>query len=234
MGTPVKNQGQCGSCWAESATEQIESNHFLATGKLVELSPQQVTSCDTTTAGCGGGWTENAYDYVVKAGGIEPNSDYPYTSGNTQQTGKCKFKKSDVAVKITGCNQISYYESNPKDASESVMARAIASTPLSICGRYRFPNVLERHPRRQLRRLHQPLCADCRCWRGERHPLLESPQLLEHELGRGRLLPRAVRHQRLWHRLRRHHGQHRLSEGVSEGTGNKNTSSLLLLLLFFS
>ena len=81
--TPVKNQGQCGSCWAFSATEQIESDNFLATGQLLELSPQQITSCDTTSYGCSGGWTEHAYDYVKSAGGIESAHAYPYTSGAT-------------------------------------------------------------------------------------------------------------------------------------------------------
>ena len=42
--TPVKNQGQCGSCWAHSATEQIESEFMLAGNAMWELSVQQVTS----------------------------------------------------------------------------------------------------------------------------------------------------------------------------------------------
>ncbi len=45
--TPIKNQGQCGSCWAFSATEQLESDYFLKYGQLKELSPQQITSCTT-------------------------------------------------------------------------------------------------------------------------------------------------------------------------------------------
>jgi len=130
--TPVKNQGQCGSCWAESATEQVESNYFIKTGDLVELSAQQVTSCDTTCGGCEGGWTENAYDYIHKSGGLEADSVYPYLSGNTQKTGSCKFKKSKAIVQIAGCNQISYYE-NSGQGRESVMATAIAHSPMSIC-----------------------------------------------------------------------------------------------------
>merc|ERR1719507_1804718 len=52
--TDVKNQGACGSCWAFSLTSQVESYNFLATGDLVELSTQQVTSCTPNTLSCGG------------------------------------------------------------------------------------------------------------------------------------------------------------------------------------
>jgi len=79
--TPVKNQGYCGSCWAFSATEQIESDCILQTGTELILAPQQITSCDKTSFGCNGGLTERAYDYVIRAGGIENETEYPYTSG---------------------------------------------------------------------------------------------------------------------------------------------------------
>ena len=76
--TPVKNQEQCGSCWAFSATEAIESTWALAGNTLVSLAPQQIVDCDTTDAGCNGGDTTTAYEYVISAGGLEPETDYPY------------------------------------------------------------------------------------------------------------------------------------------------------------
>jgi len=68
LSTPVKDQGYCGSCWAFSATEQIESDVMRTQKITYVLSPQQITSCATAAYGCSGGWTEVAYQYVTKAG----------------------------------------------------------------------------------------------------------------------------------------------------------------------
>jgi hypothetical protein len=124
--TPVKNQGQCGSCWAFSATQGIESYGFLNGGyKLLVLAPQQITSCDTTSYGCQGGWTEHAYNYVVGAGGIEAESQYPYTSGTFGVTGSCKANSAYFVSKIKGYTAVS--------AGESNLAVALNSGPPSIC-----------------------------------------------------------------------------------------------------
>jgi C1A family cysteine protease len=127
--TPVKNQGYCGSCWAFSAVEQIETDYWMASGNEAILSPQQVTSCDKTAEGCNGGWTEHAYEYVIRAGGIEGDSDYPYTSGTAGVTGSCKANAHYYVVSIGG------YETVSSSASgETAMANYVAATgPLSIC-----------------------------------------------------------------------------------------------------
>lgn len=126
--TPVKNQGYCGSCWAFSATEQIETDFWIATGDEVILSPQQITSCDKTSFGCNGGLTERAYSYVERQGGIETESQYPYTSGAAGVTGSCDAA-GPYAVSITGYETVS-----SSAAGESAMASYVASTgPLSIC-----------------------------------------------------------------------------------------------------
>lgn len=123
--TPVKNQGQCGSCWAFSATEQIESDTMRTQNKEYILAPQQITSCDGTSFGCNGGWTESAYAYVKKAGGLAQEKDYPYTSGSNGVTGSCKEDSSDFVVTVN-----KYYSVS----SESQMGSYVTGTgTLSVC-----------------------------------------------------------------------------------------------------
>jgi C1A family cysteine protease len=122
--TPVKNQAQCGSCWAFSATEQIESDSMRTLGTNYVLSPQQIVSCDHTAFGCGGGWTEHAYNYVSRTGGLETDADYPYTSA-TGNSGTCKSNSDDYKVTVT-----KYYTVQ----GENQMAQYMQSTgPLSVC-----------------------------------------------------------------------------------------------------
>jgi len=96
--TPVKDQGQCGSCWAFSATEAVETSWAEAGHPLPTLAPQQIVDCDKTDGGCNGGDTPTAYSYVIKAGGMEDEKDYPYTA----KDGTCKFDSTRVVAKITG------------------------------------------------------------------------------------------------------------------------------------
>jgi len=84
--TPVKDQGNCGSCWAYSATEEIETGVFMATGTLPMLSEQEVISCDTTDGGCNGGDTVTAYEWVEQNGGLESEKDYPDSSATSGLT----------------------------------------------------------------------------------------------------------------------------------------------------
>ena len=123
--TAVKNQGYCGSCWAFSASEQIESDAMRTLGVSYTLSPEQLVECDTRSSGCNGGWPEWAYDYVKRAGGIETESDYPYTSYSGKVGGTCHASSSKFKIKVTGYSSIK---------GESSMGSYVSSTgPLSIC-----------------------------------------------------------------------------------------------------
>merc|ERR1719213_1291256 len=100
--TAIKNQGQCGSCWAFSATEAVESQLVLTTGSefAIELSPQQIASCTPATGsygcqGCNGGFTEGAYEYGKSAPGPANEFFIPYGQSLTEttQTLACDTKK---------------------------------------------------------------------------------------------------------------------------------------------
>jgi len=122
--TPVYNQGQCGSCWAFSTTEDIESQWFLAGHTLTQLSVQQIVDCDTSDDGCGGGNPPTAYQYVISAGGMDSWSAYPYTAEN----GNCAFNSQGVVATISSWNYVT--ESN----SEQQMINYLYSKgPLSVC-----------------------------------------------------------------------------------------------------
>jgi len=125
--TPVKNQEQCGSCWAFSVTENVESMWILAgksTNSTIKLAPQQIVDCDTTDAGCDGGDPPSAYEYIIQTGGMEPSKDYPYTAVD----GTCNFQKKDVAANIKS------WKYATEDYSETTLQQNLVGWgPLSIC-----------------------------------------------------------------------------------------------------
>lgn len=127
--TPIKNQGQCGSCWAFSATEQLESDYALRYQELKELAPQQLVSCDIIDLGCGGGNPVNAYQYIYQtAKGEEASADYPYTSGTTGQNGQCTFNAKDRLEDLSAA-----YIVSQEPSQESQMLQQIQESPMSVC-----------------------------------------------------------------------------------------------------
>jgi cysteine peptidase B len=124
--TPVKNQGQCGSCWAFSATETIESYFALSGNALTSLSMEQVVDCDTTDQGCNGGLPSNAYNYVNSAGGLDSYADYPYTAGSGQ-SGQCSMSGAQIAT-VPGQN-----DANTISGEQGLYQQASSGGPVSVC-----------------------------------------------------------------------------------------------------
>jgi len=120
--TPVKDQGQCGSCWAFSATGAIEGACQIATKTLVSVSEQQLVDCAGSEGnqGCNGGLMDYAFEWVIKNGGIAAEGDYKYTARDgTCQTGK------------TSVSKISSYKDVPSK-NEAELMKAVNLGPVSI------------------------------------------------------------------------------------------------------
>jgi hypothetical protein len=73
---PVKDQGACGSCWSFSKTASLESAHALANGEMLNLSEQEMVSCDTQSYGCQGGFLSDFNYQITRGQGLE--ADFPY------------------------------------------------------------------------------------------------------------------------------------------------------------
>jgi len=116
--TPVKNQGQCGSCWAFSSTGCMEGMWMEKRGELISMSEQQMIDCGE--GGCNGGYMTNAWETVKD--GIESESTYPYTA----RDGSCHANSNNFVASNSGSRKVSH--------SESALEEAVASTgyPVSV------------------------------------------------------------------------------------------------------
>jgi len=132
--TGVKNQGRCGSCWAFSVTEELETAWYLAGNQMPLLSEQQLVSCDKIDQGCNGGTPPTAYLSIKVTHGLDSEESYPYTSGGGDNAA-CHFNSSSIAATLANWT----YAIEPcfalcQHQDESALQKAIAlHGPASIC-----------------------------------------------------------------------------------------------------
>jgi len=114
--TPVKNQAQCGSCWAFAAVATMEGANFKKTGNLVSLSEQNLVDCVTKDYGCNGGLPADGVEYVIKNKGIDTEKSYPYTA----RDGRCSYSKNAIGATMSKVVAI-------KSGSEASLQSALAT-----------------------------------------------------------------------------------------------------------
>lgn len=121
--TPVKDQGQCGSCWSFSTTGAIEGISAIKNGELTSYSEQELVDCSSkypySNHACNGGLMDNAFEYVIDNGLCEENN-YPYTASKDTCSTPCGTK-----VKINNCYDV------PAN-NELALKEAVSNQPVSI------------------------------------------------------------------------------------------------------
>lgn len=123
--SPVKDQGNCGSCWTFSTVGALESAHLLKYNKLQTYSEQQLVDCagDFDNYGCNGGLPSHAFEYLHYFGGITTEADYPYYASDR----KCEVTEEMAVLEVGSAHNIT--SGDEHELKEAVYHHG----PVSVC-----------------------------------------------------------------------------------------------------
>jgi len=121
--SPVKDQGNCGSCWTFSTVGCLESAHLIGFGRLETYAEQQLVDCagDFDNFGCDGGLPSHAFEYVHFNGGITTEAAYPYKG--VDQT--CTVDSSTYKLSVG-------HAMNITEGDEVELKAAVFKQPVSV------------------------------------------------------------------------------------------------------
>jgi len=128
--TKVKDQGQCGSCYAFSATGSMESIYAIKNNHLRNISEQEIVDCSGAEGnqGCFGGFMNQVFQYVIDNNGICSEQEYPYDANQDQCNDQCQ-----------NVVQISSYQ-NVTQNNETILMNAVAQQPVSVAIQANLPS----------------------------------------------------------------------------------------------
>jgi len=126
---PVKDQGQCGACWAFSAVGTLEFQCCKKHGQAMPFSVQQLVDCDPYDSGCSGGWYYNAWRYL-QSDGSNSAFDYDYTS----TSGSCRYNSAAVKGYVSSFFKV---DSNPASIIDALQS-GILSVALDVVSSFQY------------------------------------------------------------------------------------------------
>jgi len=140
---PIRNQEQCGSCWAFTTSSTLEIQNLFANGgsDIGELSEQELVSCDTSNAGCNGGAPEYAWNWIKAKGGLTSRAIYPYENYYSSSVKTKKCQKSLISRQVANADGQTVYLPTASPTSSSavvlqaevaIMIQVYAGNPVTI------------------------------------------------------------------------------------------------------
>lgn len=138
--TVVKDQGQCGSCWAFSAAGAMEGAWALDSGTLVDISEQQLVDCAGLkygNLGCNGGMMDGAFQYAMNGNGMCTETQYPYTADDSES---CSANTCITASSRRLAGEPGFADAEPtfsgcwdvEPNNQVALKMAVATNPVSV------------------------------------------------------------------------------------------------------